>query len=58
MKYILIAFMAVGLCSCIAKSEEAIVLKIDTASMIKGRTVHADISVINSSESEYVAKVR
>ena len=58
MKYIAILLLA-GLstsCGNFSKSEEAVTLRIDTASMLKGRTIHADISVKNSDEAEQIKK--
>lgn len=56
MKYIAVLLLTGLMTSCgfQAKSEEAVVLTIDTASMLKGRTIHADISVKNSDEAEHV----
>ena len=55
-KFILIGFAALAslaLTSCdkFNKSEEAVVLLIDTASMLKGRVIHADISIDNAQEA-------
>ena len=57
MKYLAVLLLAGCMTSCGMfenKSEEAVVLTIDTASMLKGRTIHADISVKNSDEAEHV----
>jgi len=45
MKYIPLIIIALMMSSCTMfdKSEEAVVIKIDTASLLKGRTFHADV---------------
>lgn len=60
MKYILFSFCsiaAITLSSCSLfhnKSEEAISLKIDTATALKGRTVSSHISIIDSEKAEII----
>jgi len=60
MRYLAILLLAGAMTSCgtFNKSEESVVLTIDTASMIKGRTIHADISVNSDDKSEYVSGKR
>lgn len=59
-KILFIILAALGLTACgkFDKSEEAVRLTIDTASMLKGRTIHADISVDNSSEAEHLKRMK
>jgi len=56
MKYLMFLLSAGLLTSCgmFDKSEEAVVLTIDTASLLKGRAIRADITVNNSSDAECV----
>ena len=61
MKYLAILLLAGCVTSCRmfeTKSEEAVVLTIDTASMLQGRTIRADISVNNSNQAEHIPNKR
>ena len=54
MKYIPLLLLALMMSSCTMfdKSEEAVVLTIDTASLLKGRTIHANIDVNSDCAAE------
>ena len=58
MKYVLILSIATLLSACglpgYQKSEEAIVLKIDTATLLKGRNIKANVTVCNSDSAEHI----
>jgi len=56
MKYLAILLLAGFMTSCgfQEKSEEAVVLTIDTASMLKGRAIQANISIKNDKVAEHI----
>lgn len=56
MKLVIILLLSLGFISCesMKKSEEAIVLKIDTQSLLKGREIQTTILINNSEKAEAV----
>ena len=46
-----LVMLAVG---CVKKSEEAVELRIDTASMLRGRSVDAKVIINNSEKAEVI----
>lgn len=53
-KLIIIAALAMLATGCTHKSEEAVSLKIDTASMLRGRSVDAKVIINNSEKAEVI----
>ena len=53
-KLIIIAAISMLAVGCMRKSEEAVNLKIDTASMLRGRSVDAKVTINNTEKAEQI----
>lgn len=55
-KFLPFLALSVFICGCgaLSKSEEAITLKIDTSSMLRGRTITSEITIDNSDKVEKI----
>ena len=52
--FLLLAVLALS-CGCsMQKSEEGIVLKMDTSSVLRGRTLDAKVTITNSDKAEQI----
>jgi len=59
MKYLVLLLLAFSCTACsffYPKSEEAVIITVDTASILKGRTVDARVLIKNSDKAEVIKK--